>query len=103
MTQQDLYARLELISPEQLEQAAAPHTLIASETARGSRQSRWSQLGHAIVHYLVGAQAQAPKIWPKRDRDGHLYYEAYDHVTPARHHFDSERAVRVWLDERYYQ
>ncbi|MGD1927386.1 MAG: hypothetical protein ACFB12_00640 [Leptolyngbyaceae cyanobacterium] len=98
MTQQDLYARLELISPEQ-EQAP----LIDSETARGAHQSRWSQLGRAIVNYLVGAQAQDPTIWTKRDREGHLYYEAYDPVTRTRHHFDSERAVRVWLDERYYQ
>ncbi|MEM1292219.1 MAG: hypothetical protein AAGH67_12155 [Cyanobacteria bacterium P01_H01_bin.162] len=103
MTQQDLYARLELISPEQQEQAAAPHARLDSEMARESRQSRWSQLGHAIVNYLVGAQAQDPTIWTKRDRKGHLYYEAYDPVTQTRHHFDSERAVRVWLDERYYQ
>ena len=102
MTQQELYAQLELISPEQQEQAAATHTLIDSETAQG-RQSRWSQLGRAVVNYLVGAQAQDPKIWTHRDRDGHLYYEAYDPVTRTRHHFDSERAVRVWLDERYYQ
>ena len=93
MPSNDLYARLELLYVEPMQDslpAAAP-----------ASRSRWSRWGQALLNYFVGSQD--PRITTKQDDAGHLYYEVYDPVDRCQYRFDSEQEVRVWLDERYYQ
>lgn len=92
--QPDLYARLELITPE-LEPA---HPVPSRPSARSGR---WSQWGHALLKYFVGSKE--PQISTHYDDAGNPFYVVYDPVAHQRYTFDTEQAVRTWLDGRYYQ
>ncbi len=43
-----------------------------------------------------------PKIEQKRDRNGNLYWQAYDFTTNKSYTFISENDVRVWIENRYH-
>ncbi len=44
-----------------------------------------------------------PRIWITADRDGKLYWHAYDPVSDTRVCLDSEAELRIWLEQRYYR
>jgi len=88
----DLYARLELITPEPAQPPAR---------ATAASPSRWQRWGQALFRYFLGSQE--PRIVTKSDRAGNPIYEVYDPIDRRHHTFASEQAVRVWLEERYYQ
>ena len=88
----DLYARLELITPD-------PAQSTAAKTA--APPARWQRWGRALFRYFLGSRE--PHIVTKRDRDGNPYYDVYDPIDRRHHTFGSEHEVRVWLEERYYQ
>lgn len=44
-----------------------------------------------------------PRIYRKRDRYGNSYFQVYDPTTGLSSSFGTEKEVRIWLDERYYQ
>lgn len=96
MQQQDLYARLELIQPSDLERSTpnSPNRLSGA-------QSRLSAWGRTLLKYFLGSKE--PQIATKRDLDGHVYYVVFDPVDRRRYMFGSEHEVRVWLEGRYYQ
>ncbi|MEM1279677.1 MAG: hypothetical protein AAF827_22200 [Cyanobacteria bacterium P01_D01_bin.6] len=96
MPSKHLYARLELLVEPIQDSRAMP-----SELATRASRARWRRWGQALLNYFVGSQD--PRITTRRNDEGHLYYEVYDPVDRARHYFDSESAVRAWLEERYYQ
>ncbi|MCU0564975.1 MAG: hypothetical protein MUF49_00055 [Oculatellaceae cyanobacterium Prado106] len=43
-----------------------------------------------------------PKIRLKQNRNGERYWQVYDPSTNYSTTFDSETAVRIWLEQRYY-
>jgi hypothetical protein len=43
-----------------------------------------------------------PQVSLRRDRSGAIVWQVYDPMTEQNSYFDSEDAVRVWLDQRYY-
>ena len=49
----------------------------------------------------VLAPLDGPRIKQIEDPHGGLTYMTYDPVTGSRHRFDSEEALRVWLERRY--
>ncbi|HEY9889617.1 MAG TPA: hypothetical protein V6D02_14525 [Candidatus Obscuribacterales bacterium] len=92
--QSELYARLELITLDQnVTEDIAPRS-----PQSPSRLRRW---GQALLAYWVGDRATEPKIWTKRDLDGHDYYVVYDPFDQRRRTFGSAESVRIWLEERY--
>jgi hypothetical protein len=92
---QDLYARLEGLTPSDLNRSA-PAPTVWTLTQR--RIIRWSQ---ALVKSFLGSRE--PQITRKVDLDGHGYYVVFDPVDQRRYTFGSEQEVRIWLDQRYYQ
>ncbi|MFP4008755.1 MAG: hypothetical protein ACLFV6_12225 [Spirulinaceae cyanobacterium] len=84
-------------SPTQLPQA--PQALRPKES-EFQRRSPWQKIGHWVYETLV--LTQEPKIWLKRDREGLMYWEAFDPVNQTRDYFATEADVRVWLEQRYY-
>ncbi|MDB9528202.1 hypothetical protein PN498_19575 [Oscillatoria sp. CS-180] len=99
MQQKNLYARLELLTPE-LEQTLK-NRRFRPLRKRVDVRHLLGQLGQALLNFFVGSQE--PRIIAKRDRNGYfLNYEVYDPVSRSRYVFDSEQELRVWLDQRYY-
>lgn len=98
MQPQDLYARLELITPE-LKQA----NIAAQRQAARQRglKFRLQQFGQALLKSFLGSRE--PQIATKYDREGRAYYVVYDPVDRQHYTFHSEQEVRIWLDGRYYQ
>ena len=118
MKPNDIYAQLELI-PTDFDRSKAvndlyaqlefmPADLEASKTADVSKLARiWrqavtglGQIGHSLLNYFCGSME--PRILTKRDRQGDVYFVAYDPVSNQRCTFNSEGALRSWLDQRYY-
>ncbi|MGD1860485.1 MAG: hypothetical protein ACFB0E_11005 [Leptolyngbyaceae cyanobacterium] len=99
MQSKDLYARLELLSPEQVQSRQS-----ARESSRSRRISVRRQLGQwgaALWRYFTGSQQ--PHITMKWGLDRQPFYQVYDPVDHRRHIFSTEHEVRVWLEQRYYQ
>lgn len=94
--QQDLYARLELITPELEAQRA-----INADSLKPKITDRLGQWGNTLLKYFTGSRE--PRISSHRGADGNVYYEVYDPIDRQRHTFSSEHEVRVWLEGRYYQ
>lgn len=97
MPQTDLYARLELITTDPNHRTATSSASANQVTAR----NRLTQWGKTLLKYFTGSQE--PQITLRRDRASNVYYSVYDPVNQYRDTFDSEHAVRAWLDERYHQ
>ncbi|MEM0981419.1 MAG: hypothetical protein AAGH78_14230 [Cyanobacteria bacterium P01_H01_bin.58] len=62
------------------------------------RQS--SQLGKTLVRFF--APQDALSIQP-REQNGHTVWTVRDRQTQTRQQFNSEEALRIWLEKRYYQ
>lgn len=95
---QDLYARLELITPETEPFTA---TQLAKAQPRSRLQSRLGQVAVTLLKFFVGSRE--PQIVTKHDRDGNAHYSVYDPIDRSHQTFHSEEAVRAWLDGRYYR
>lgn len=71
--------------------------------------ARWQRLAQpvitALAHSLLQATVKAhePRIRLTRNAQGEAVWQVFDPVTDTRATFGSEREVRVWLEERYYQ
>lgn len=104
MRNTDLYARLELISPESL----TPGVVKPVSPVAPSRVSQiWTQLnarlrstGRSLLRSWSGSME--PRITTKRDRHGANYFAVYDPIDGNHHTFHSETDVRAWLEQRYY-
>jgi hypothetical protein len=60
----------------------------------------------ARLNQIVSAfpiQENEPKISQHQHRDGSSYWRIYDPITNQIVTLFSEREVRVWLEQRYYQ
>lgn len=98
MQSKDLYARLELLSPEQVQSQQTTPEPGRSRLVNVQRQL--GQWGMALLRYFTGSQQ--PHITVKSDRAGQSFYEVYDPVDRQHHIFGTEQEVRVWLEQRYY-
>ncbi len=47
-------------------------------------------------------QKNEPQIMQKCDRYGNLYWQVQDFATNKTYEFDSDRDVRVWIENRYH-
>ena len=97
MQSDNLYARLELLDPEQL----TGERSVTSGASTTGQASRWQRWGQTLLNFFAGSLE--PRITTRQDRQGAVYYEVYDPIDRRRYTFVSERDVRVWLEERYYQ
>lgn len=65
----------------------------------------WKSFGlRAIAQKLVNLLSgdREPKIYHRRDRQGHSYLELYDPASRKIHIFETSHEARVWLEQRYY-
>jgi hypothetical protein len=96
MKSYDLYAELELITPEvEKEEEAQP----ALRVAKSPLKKIW-QFAQGMQKHL--ASRSEPRITQRWDSQGNAYYEVYDPVSRQRLHCNSELEVRAWLEQRYY-
>ena len=59
------------------------------------------KIGAKFMRWLCGSQE--PKIYKRRDRQGHVYYKIYNPTTDRYNMMGSELEVRIWLESRYHQ
>ncbi|WP_319421252.1 hypothetical protein [Pleurocapsa sp. FMAR1] len=57
----------------------------------------FKNIGRSLV-----TQKHEPQIEQKRDRHGNLYWQVKDFATNKTYEFDSDRDVRVWIENRYH-
>lgn len=57
----------------------------------------WQNLFAALT------KPQEPQIWQGYDRQGNLWWHGYDPITGRSICRDSEKEMRIWIEERYYQ
>jgi len=62
-------------------------------------QSVWENAKQGILR--IGSGYGEPRIWHTTDRQGNLRWHLYDPVGEKRYGFESELAVRCWLEQRY--
>jgi hypothetical protein len=85
------YKELELI-PDSFEE----------QVSKQSRSTSWAtKAWKAITAFMT--QGHDPKICQITDRDGQTWWNIYDPVTGQFTCLDSEEAVRVWIEQRYYR
>ena len=101
MRPQDPYARLELISPDLLPAANPPRTRAAQ--VRGKIQARLGRLGRSLLNYFCGATDPRISVRPSGNGRSSDQYRVFDPLTRQHLSFQTERELRVWLDQRYYQ
>lgn len=77
------------------------HWHTTSEQTQPSEQWGLKQWWEQFVSQFSGTQD--PQITEFLGRDGQVLWAVYDPVTNYREVFASEQAVRVWLEQRYYQ
>jgi hypothetical protein len=84
-------------------------SIYEDKTARRPRNTVWTKTirptlrawGHALLKSMAGSGD--PVIEERMSRDGKLTYEIYDPRSGDRVTCYSEREVRIWLEQRYYQ
>lgn len=64
-------------------------------------KSIWQQWGLSFVNFLTGKQTLS--VREKILKHGERQWIVYDSRSDTRHVFDSEAAVRSWLEQRYYR
>lgn len=65
------------------------------------KRVQWQQVWQFLLNAIV--PSSDPKIYQKRDRQGNIYFRVYDPATGSTSVFATEKEVRIWLDQRYYQ
>ncbi len=55
--------------------------------------------GASLVHYLTCPNEI--RIWQVSDRQGEIYWKAYDPYTNTTNYLSSENDLRVWLEQRH--
>jgi hypothetical protein len=68
---------------------------------RLSKFQRLSRLWENLINALAGRSE--PQIHRKRDRQGNWYFQVYDPVSRRSATLFSEREMRAWIDQRYYE
>lgn len=69
---------------------------------RRSTCNSWLKKGAtALLNFLTGQQTLSIRC--KTLTNGKTQWIAYDPTTHSRHVFDSQQAVRVWLEQRYHR
>jgi len=57
------------------------------------------QIARGLLQSLAGGNKL--EIWQSRDRHGNLLWNVRDRLSGRSAQLDSEREVRIWLEERY--
>ncbi len=70
-------------------------------TFTGLWEKLWDVLNRPLVWGLSPA-CEEPQISQITDREGHLWWQAYDPITGQTTYLDSEQEVQIWLEERLY-
>lgn len=66
-----------------------------------SRLTTWfSKIGDLLV--ISSEKSEEIRIWQRVDRNGRIWWHAYNPRTKRSGVFDSESGVRVWLEQQYY-
>ena len=68
---------------------------------RSEKKSRLSRFAQALLEFLTGENTLSIK--KQQSAQGETIWTVYDCATDTRRTFDSQQAVRVWLETRYYQ
>lgn len=98
MKSYDLYAKLELITPDyEQERLFAPRT----PSIKKQFAQFVSRIGQALLNYFSGNNEL--RVAHRCDRHGHSYYEIYDPRLDKVFCCQSEQEVRAWIEQRYYQ
>lgn len=93
----DIYAELELISPEDAQKAA--HSFKSSQRDKSTFKTAW-RFAQGVCKRVAGSSE--PSVMERCDRQGNPYYEIYDPISRQRVHCETESEVRAWLEQRYY-
>ncbi|MEO0771008.1 MAG: hypothetical protein AAFY72_16570 [Cyanobacteria bacterium J06649_4] len=80
---------------------ASPFYTPRGQQAKGDRSSWLRRVGTAIVDFLTNQPQLSVRV--KTLPNGQQQWIAYDPEQDIRRTFDSQQAVRVWLEQRYYQ
>jgi len=59
------------------------------------------QIARGLFKSLAGGNEI--EIWQSRDRHGNLLWNVRDRLSGRSAQLDSEREVRIWLEERYHR
>jgi len=54
----------------------------------------------AAIHTL--ARGHELQVWCKKDRNGNVYWQAFDPKTHKFTSLSSEAEMRIWIEQRYY-
>lgn len=65
------------------------------------RQKIWNVLQQVLTERSHSTPSE-PQIRQISDREGHLWWQAYDPMTGQTTYLESEEEVMVWLEERLY-
>lgn len=99
MKPQDLYAQLELIAPPSPDPTTARLSPVAAAWTQVKAQLH--QVGQSMLNYFCGSME--PQVSIRCDRTGQPHFQVYDPFDQRHHTFPSEEALRIWLEQRYYQ
>ncbi|MFE4106894.1 hypothetical protein [Almyronema epifaneia] len=70
-----------------------------------NRLAQMAPLARTLATQLLNwlAANDQPQINERYCSKQGRYWEVYDPITQSRQTFDSEQALRVWLEQRYYE
>lgn len=73
-------------------------------TGLSHKPSRWLAVIKNVLSRMQNTMAEPPEpqVKLRRDRSGAEIWQVFDPMTEQTLYFDSEEAVRVWFDRRYY-
>lgn len=60
----------------------------------------FNQLGHNVMNWLT--TGSLPRV-SRTMQNGTEVWKVYDPISNCTRYFDQETALRVWMEERYYQ
>lgn len=81
------YKQLELIASQEPEVKASKPTL----------KERIRSIWESLVIYLM--KLQEVRVWSTSDRDGNIWWSAYDPMTQQSIHNVSEEGILVWIEQ----
>ena len=74
---------------------------VAHQSRLHSRQKRFREWTKAVIDFLTGQQTLS--IRKQLSADGTIQWRVYDPDSDSCRLFNSEQAVRVWLEQRYHR